>query len=205
VRLRTLSLERRRSGSTVKPRGRPHLVGIDDGPFEKAQAGPVPIVAVMMECPDLIEGVAQDVLPVDAGGATEHIARWVGGMRCMPGVDAIVLGGITIAGLAVLDVERLARLLERPVIVVNRRDPADHRLDAALAAAGRLDRLELVRRTPPARRVDAHLFVACAGATWEQARNLVLAARHKSALPEPLRVAHLIAAAIARGESRGRA
>ena len=51
----------------------------------------------------------------------------------------------------------------------------------------------------------ARLHAAVAGALRERAQALLLASRGKSALPEALRVAHLIAAAVARGSSRGRA
>ena len=185
--------------------GRPHLIGIDDGPFDKGQASPAPLVAVLMEGPDLVEGVATRWFPIDGDGATELIANWITGLRARPALDGIVLGGITVAGLGVIDVNALSGALALPVLVVNRRDPAEHTLDGALRAAGLVERIATVAATPPSLRVDEHLFLACAGAPWERGRDLVLASRSKSALPEPLRVAHLVAAAIARGESRGRA
>ena len=37
---------------------RPHLLGVDDAPFDKQQAGPVPIVGVVMEGPDRIVSIA---------------------------------------------------------------------------------------------------------------------------------------------------
>jgi hypothetical protein len=52
--------------------------------------------------------------------------------------------------------------------------------------------------------VGEHLFVAAAGVAPDDAAALVRASRGKSEVPEPLRVAHLIAQAVARGESRGR-
>jgi len=91
-----------------------------------------------------------------------------------------------------------------PVLAVGRRDPRDHRLADALAAAALGERLAIVRRTPPARPVAGGGFVACAGASATRAAALVAAARRKSQLPEALRIAHLIAAAVVRGESRGR-
>jgi endonuclease V-like protein UPF0215 family len=91
------------------------------------------------------------------------------------------------------------------VLAVGRRDPSGHRVASALAAAGLADRIPLLERTPAAWRVDAGLFAAAAGATRERVEGLLRASRGKSALPEALRVAHLIAAAVARGSSRGRA
>jgi len=184
--------------------GRAHTLGIDDGPFDKAGDRTVPLVAVMMEGPDLVEAVACTRFPVDGDGVTEFLADWVTGLRSREAVQGVFLGGITIAGLAVVDVTELARRLGVPVLVVNRRDPEDHRLERALRAAGCAERMAIVDRSPPGRRVDDHLFVSAAGCAPEEAVRRVRAARSKSALPEPLRLAHLVATAVGAGESRGR-
>ena len=49
------------------------------------------------------------------------------------------------------------------------------------------------------------LWVTYAGATASEVREAVGLTTVRGVLPEPLRVAHLIAAGIMRGESRGRA
>jgi endonuclease V-like protein UPF0215 family len=183
---------------------RPHTLGIDDGPFEKGQLRPVPVVAVWMEGCDLVEGVASRTFPVDGDGATDFLAAWIRELRAHPALHGIFLGGITIAGLGVIDVERLAAATERPVLVVNRRDPQGHALDRALAAAGLSARGQLVARTPRAF-AAGDLYLACAGIDAAGAGALLRSARRKGDLPEPLRLAHLIASAIERGESHGRA
>ena len=183
---------------------RPHLLGIDDGPFEKHGSERAPIVGVVMEGQDLVEGVAITSFPVDGDGVTGFLAGWVGGLRFRPALQGIVLGGITIAGLAVVDVEALAREVGVPVLVANRRDPTENRLAQALRAAGLHERVELVRRTPEAFALGDGLHLSFAGTDRATAELLARAARGKSRLPEPLRLAHLIARAIATGESRGR-
>jgi endonuclease V-like protein UPF0215 family len=183
---------------------RPHLIGIDDGPFEKDADAATPIVGVVMEGSDLVEGVAMTSFPIDGAGVTDFLAAWIQGLRFRPGLQGIVLGGITIAGLAVVDVERLSQSLDLPVLVLNRKDPRNHRLDTALESAGLADRLDVVDRIPPSFSVSDGLYLACAGASPEEAARLIDATRRKGEMPEPLRLAHLIASAVARGESRGR-
>jgi endonuclease V-like protein UPF0215 family len=183
---------------------RPHLIGIDDGPFEKDTDPVTPIVGVVMEGSDLVEGVAITSFPIDGAGVTDFLAEWIQGLRFRPGLQGIVLGGITIAGLAVIDVERLSEALDLPVLVLNRKDPRNHRLASALGSAGLADRLEVVDRTPPSLALRCGLYLACAGTTPEEAVALIDATRRKGEMPEPFRLAHLIASAVVRGESRGR-
>lgn len=186
-------------------RPRPHLLGVDDGAFDKHRDRDVAIAAVRTEGADRVEGVALTRFPVDGEDATGFLAGWIGGLRLGQGLAGVVLGGITIAGLGVVDVPALARALALPVLVVNRRDPADHRLGDALRAAGFEARLAAVASCPPAVRIEGGPWLACAGIEPAQAAMLVAASRGKSDLPEPLRLAHLIARAVATGESRGRA
>ena len=109
------------------------------------------------------------------------------------------------AGLGVVDIRDLARRLATSVVVVTRREPADVGLIQALETAGLADRISIVERSPRATRVREGLYVASAGAPPEVAARLVLATLGKARVPEPLRLAHLIARAVVTGESRGRA
>jgi len=63
-----------------RPR-RPHLLGIDDGPFDKRRDRNALVVAVMTEGADLVEGVALTQFQVDGDDATGFLARWVRGLR----------------------------------------------------------------------------------------------------------------------------
>jgi len=188
----------------VNPRFRPHTLGVDDAPFNKDQPGPVPIVGVMMEGPDVVESVALGQFPVDGDAATEYLAEWVGALRSRPMLQAVILGGITIAGLGVVDVTELSDRLALPVLVVTRHNPISSDLADALRAAGRAHRLAVVDRTPRAYGVGTGLYLAHAGATRVEAEQLVLATIGKARVPEPLRVAHLIGQAIVLRQSRGR-
>jgi len=190
----------RRSSNTRYP----HVLGIDDAPFDKRQSGPVPIVGVMMEGATVVESVVIGAFPVDGSDATAYLSRWIVGLRFFRAVQAVILGGVTIAGLGVVDVDLLSRELGRPVLVVTRRNPSSSDLERALRAAGLTDRVPILLRCPAAAPVSEGLFLAHAGVTPEEARHLVAATVGKAHVPEPLRVAHLIARALVLGESRGR-
>ena len=183
---------------------RPHVLGIDDGPFVVGASVDTPIVGVMTEGNHPVEAVAVTRFPIDGADVTAFLAAWITGLRLHPALQAIVLGGVTIAGLAVIDLPALAAATALPVIAVTRRDPTNHRVADALRAAGLADRLALLARTPPSFATSTGLHLACAGATNDAASALVTACLGKAAVPEPLRLAHLIGRAVATGESRGR-
>ena len=52
---------------------RPHVLGIDDGPFDKRTGGNVPVVGVMTEGHDLVEAVALTEFPMDGDGPAEFL------------------------------------------------------------------------------------------------------------------------------------
>jgi endonuclease V-like protein UPF0215 family len=193
-----------RSRAQGTQRSRPHTLGVDDAPFEKRQAGLVPVIAVAMEGHDIIESVALSEFPVDGDAATEYLAAWIERLRARPMLQAVILGGITIAGLGIIDVTALAERLKIAVLVVTRRNPARSELADALRAAGLTDRLSILERIPPAHGFGEGLYLAHGGVPRVEAERLLQATLGKSRLPEPLRVAHLIGQAIVLRESRGR-
>jgi len=182
----------------------PRVLGIDDGPFVKGQREHVPIVGVVMAGPDLVEGVALSSFPVDGDHVTEHLRVWIRGSRWQPALQGIVLGGITIAGLGLVDLPALADDLKIPVLAVTRREPRPDELTGALIAAGLPTRLPVLERSPPSVRIDDGLHLACAGADETHARALLASTLGHAKLPEPLRLAHLIGTALVRGQSQGR-
>ena len=188
----------------MNPRPRPHILGVDDAPFDKRRPSPVPIVAVAMEGSDLVESVAIGQFPIDGEGATEYLTAWIGGLRARAMLQAVILGGVTMAGLGIVDVTALAEGLGLPVLVVTRHNPAGSDLADALRAAGLSHRLAILERVPRAFGVGEGLYLAPAGTTRLEAERLVRATLAKARLPEPLRLAHLIGQAIVLGQSRGR-
>jgi uncharacterized protein len=177
---------------------------VDDAPFDKGQTESVPIIGVVMEGADRIESVAMGEFPVDGEDVTGYLAGWIRGLRTRPALQGVILGGITVAGLAVVDVADLAEQLRLPVLVVTRRNPVGSDLAEALRSAGLDHRLPLLERVPRAFGVGEGLYLAHAGTSRAEAERLVLSSLAKSRLPEPLRVAHLIGQAIVLRESKGR-
>jgi endonuclease V-like protein UPF0215 family len=127
------------------------------------------------------------------------------GGKFLPQLHLVLLDGIALGGFNVVDLETLAERLRRPCVAVMRRPPD---LDAVASAVGRLSsperRLALLRRAGPVHRVGGFVFQVRGADPAETARALARLT-DRGAVPEPLRLAHLVGAAFVRGESGRRA
>jgi uncharacterized protein len=184
------------------------FLGIDDGPFHFGDEL-VPLVGVAVQAPSYIEGVLTGHAHVDGRDATERILGMVRGSRYREGLRMIFLNGIAVGGFNVIDLDALHREIGVPVVTVTRRAPdleairgalrrkfADWDERWALIEGHRIEEVT-TRHTP--------LRVTYVGATRHEVIEALALTTVRGALPEPLRLAHLVAAATVKGESHGRA
>ena len=95
--------------------------------------------------------------------------------------------------------------LDVPVLVVVRKQPRMQLVKDALIerTAGGLEKWALIEQHGPLERCGA-LWVQRVGLTIEEASDLLAATTSHGNIPEPLRLAHIIAGGVERGASRGR-
>ncbi len=129
----------------------------------------------------------------------------VRGSRFEEHVRAVLLQGIAVAGFNVVDVHRLSDELDVPVLVVARRSPRYARVRRALESVPGGDRKW--RLVEAAGRMEklGPVWVQRIGLSPSAARRLLEATTLHGNLPEPLRVAHLIAGGVTVGQSTKRA
>jgi hypothetical protein len=188
---------------------KPHLrvLGVDDGPFTRRHRY-APVAAVAMSLPGSLEGVLATRVRVDGRDATERVAEMLGASSHLAGARAILLDGISLGGFNLVDLDRLSRALGRPVISVTSRPPDFDAIRAALHAYFPEEfraRWRLVQRHRPfaAPAAGAPLWIAVAGATRTEARAVIRRTTLVGRWPEPLRLAHLVARAMARPTAPG--
>ena len=182
-----------------------HVVGFDDGPFAPATRGDVLVVGAVF-CDRRLEGVLRGKVRRDGANATRELVRMVRESRFAPHLQAVLLQGIALAGFNVVDLPLLHRSLGLPVLVVSRRPPDLAAIERALlekvSGGARKWRLVQCAGMPEAL---AGVYVQRAGIGGAQAAELVRRLAINSAIPEPLRTAHLIASGLGLRESRHRA
>ncbi|HXH01706.1 MAG TPA: DUF99 family protein [Candidatus Competibacteraceae bacterium] len=183
------------------PRHLSHSVGFDDAPFAPGHRGDVPVVGAVFSGLRL-EGVLSGRVRRDGANATRVLAELVGRSRFAAHIQVVLLQGIAMAGFNVIDLHALHRLLQRPVLAIARRQPDLAAIQRALHGRipGGRRKWALIERLGPMEAV-AGLFVQRAGLTREESEALIRGLAVNSALPEPLRTAHLIAAGITLGQS----
>jgi endonuclease V-like protein UPF0215 family len=191
--------------SIFPPEGRSlRAVGFDDGPFARPGPRRVPLAGVVC-AGTRFEGLVWGAVRRDGWNATSVLAGLLRAGKFLPQLHLVLLDGITLGGLNVVDLEALAAALGKPCAAVMRRPPdlaAVERAVRRLPGAGR--RLGLLRRAGPVHRLGRFVFQV-RGAGPEETAAALERITDRGAVPEPLRLAHLVAAAVATGESGRRA
>ena len=116
-----------------------------------------------------------------------------------------MLQGIALGGFNVVDIHRLHETLKLPVLVVARRAPDLKAIKEALLrnVRGGARKWAIIVRAGEMEAVEG-VYVQRAGLTLKEAGKVIKRFAAHGKIPEPLRVAHLIAGGIASGESKGR-
>jgi Uncharacterized conserved protein len=182
-----------------------HVIGFDDAPFAPEHRGDVLIVGAVYAGLRL-EGVVSGRVRRDGTNATRSLERIVSASRFAAHLQCIMLQGIAFAGFNVIDLNRLYRALGIPVLAIARKAPDMPAIKAALLnrVPGGARKWALIERLGEMDAVD-RLWVQRVGLGRAEACALLTVLCVHSALPEPIRTAHLIAGGIAIGHSRGRA
>jgi endonuclease V-like protein UPF0215 family len=202
-----------------------NVIGFDDGPFARDHRGKVLLVGAVCAGTRL-DGVVSDRVTRDGTDATARMVDVVRASQFRNHVRAVLLQGIAVAGFNVVDIRELGTALGVPILVVMRRPPDMSAIERALFSeeprlrprvrgaarkwrlildAGEVQRLDVGAASATGLRGRTQrLWVQRHGLSMEAARGLVASTTLHGNVPEPLRLAHLVAGGIVTGRSRGR-
>ncbi len=186
------------------------IVGIDDGPFERA--GKTVLVGAVFRGGQFMDGVLKAEIDVDGTNAQETLEKMIVGSK-FEDLRAVFLDGITFGGFNTVDIEKLSSATGLPVVAVSRKRP---NIQKFLTAAKNLPHCAGIEKAVQAAGkffscdVEVHgkkgrLYFQASGLSAREAEELIRVSCTRSLYPEPLRASHLIATAFVRGESVGRA
>ena len=184
------------------------ILAWDDGPFEFRTKGKDILVGVIMRGGQFIDGLLKTEVEIDGTDANDKIIEKILKTKHKD-IRVIMLDGITFAGFNTVDIKDIYKRTKLPVIVVNRKKPDFEKFISSLKRMPESSkRLKAVESAGPVYWVsikNKRICFQCYGISKDDASKIIKETSTMSLIPEPLRVAHLIATGFILGESVGRA
>ena len=180
------------------------IIGIDDSPFNKFKDKEILVVGVVMRGGLFVDGILSTKARVDGNDATDKIIKMINKCKFKPQLQCIFLNGIAVAGFNVIDIQKLSKKTKIPVVVVIRTNPNIEKIKDTLIKIRQKNKIKLIEKAGKVIQIN-NIFVQLAGIDLEKAKKILKIVCTRSLIPEPLRLAHIIAAGIVTGESKGRA
>ena len=189
----------------LPPPGRAiRAIGFDDAPFPRRRGVRVHLAGVVC-AGTRFEGLVWGHVRRDGWDATERIVRLLAGGKFLPQLHLVLLDGLSFGGFNLVDLEALASRLSRPCVAVMRRPPDLAAVERAVRRLPRPERrLRLLARAGPVHAVPPFAFQV-RGAEPGPVAEALARITDRGHVPEPLRLAHLVGAAVRLGESGRRA
>lgn len=179
-------------------------IGIDDAPFEFSEED-VLVVGTVMRAPNYLEGVLSTRVDIDGIDATKKVIEMIKGSKFKDQARVIFTDGAALGGFNLIDLEKVSESLDIPVVSVSREKPDFDEIEKALQ-----DHFENWRnRFRQVKKGDIHeletehnpIYVQTEGTDLKEVQQLLDLFTVRGRIPEPLRVGHLIASGIVKGES----
>jgi endonuclease V-like protein UPF0215 family len=174
------------------------LFGVEDGSFgafNQGQPSSTILCGVKFESDRLI-GVKIEKIQVDGLDATEKLLSILNGVDS----DAIILGGITFAGFNIIDPHEIFREKEIPVIVYSGKKPNNEEMLEALKKNfdDWQQRWKIIKDLGPIHSTtpfigEPPVYFEVIGVDNKWAKNVLHRSAIVSRIPEPVRVAGIIA------------
>lgn len=186
------------------------ILGIDDGPFDKFKRGKVFVVGAVFRGGLYPDAILSTEVQADGDDSTSKIIEMIKNCRQRKQLHAVIVKGIALGGFNVIDINEVFMRTRVPVIIVVRDYPDFGKIEAALLHKIRhgKGKMELICRAGNPIEVKVRgtlLYMQFAGISAEKAKQIVISTSTRSFIPEPVRVAHMIAAGVVSGRSHGHA
>lgn len=180
------------------------VLGVDDAPFDKHNDKKALLVGVVYRGGNYMDGLISCSISVDGDDSAKNVIRIVKKSKFKDDLRCIMLKGIGVAGLNIVDIEKVYEKTGIPVLIVMRKKPDKARLAMTLEKLGMKEKALLVKKAGMISKINK-LYVQSKGLARAQIKELLRITIRHSEIPEPLRVAHIIASGIKKGESKGKA
>ncbi len=180
------------------------VMGIDDSPFVK-DVDPQVSVSGIVCANTRFEGMIWTEVTRDGDDATETLITQIRQSKFYEQLHLILLDGVAMAGFNVVDLKQLSEALQLPCLTLMRKAPDLVKMKRAMQKVPHTaQKLARLKQAGPIYRYDAFYYQAYGLDPGVSARVLQQLTDTGN-VPEALRLAHLIGAAVKLGESTRRA
>ncbi|AWF82082.1 DUF99 domain-containing protein [Microbulbifer sp. A4B17] len=180
------------------------VIGFDDAPFEKQRGAPVRISGIVCT-KTRFEGMLWGQVSKDGMEATDTLSALLIESKFYSQVNVVLTDGVAVGGFNIIDLPKLANTLKRPCIALMRKPPDLEAIDKALQNFP--DYLLRKKTLLKAGKIHKHnnFHFQVQGCEPEVAAQVLEQATDRGNVPEALRLAHMIGAAVMTGQSGKRA
>lgn len=184
------------------------IIGWDDAPFDKKDKT-IAIFGAIFRGGFWMDGLLSTKIRIDGDDSTKKISDSINNARHKEQLRIIMLDGITMGGFNVVDIEKLHKETGMGVIAITRKMPEFAKIKKALDnLKDGAKKWALIKKAGMPLRTkigEGSIYYQVYGINRKDAEDVIKLSSTRALIPEPLRVAHLIASGVVKGESYGRA
>jgi endonuclease V-like protein UPF0215 family len=188
------------------------VLGLDDSPFrfsDKKTKKKLLIIGVVVRVPAYVEGVLRSEVTIDGLDATDRLVQMVNNSHFKKQLKLIMLDGAAFGGFNVIDIHQVYKETGIPITTITRDEPDFSAIEKALRKhfedwKWRFKILKKGRLVSIQTEYNP-LYVKYKGIFKKELEEIIKISTVRGVIPEPIRLAHVIATGVARGESHGKA
>ena len=184
------------------------LLGIDDSPFTFTDKYAT-VIGAIMRGGEYLECVLSSQVLIDGDEATAVCIDMIQNTKHRQQLKTAMLDGVALGGFNIVDIEKLYKSTKLPIITITRDKPDFEKIKQALQKnfSDWEKRWSVLKKGELFTVKTNHnpIYVKCAGITIDEAEEIINLSTIRGVIPEPIRMAHVIASGVIRGESYGKA
>lgn len=177
------------------------ILGIDDSSFSPRKTRSTTLVGIVFRGGLWLDGVMKTRVKVDGLDATEKIVEMIKSSPHYRQLRVTMLNGITFAGFNIVNIKKLFELTGLPVIAITKEKPCLEDVKNALMnlpnQEERWNSIQDAGQIIRTRVRNSDLYMQIAGISKEDTEDIVHISCTRGNIPEPLRVAHIVASGLA--------
>ena len=175
-------------------------IGFDDAPFKRGSGEKVSVAGII--CGGTrFEGMLWGQLEPDGFDSTETLCNLLLNSKFLAQLHLVLIDGIGFGGFNLVDLPLLSQTLQLPCVAVMRRFPNLKKIESAMENLPDIEkRKNLLQRAGEIHHYPPFFFQVC-GEEPEIIASALAKLTDTGKVPEALRLAHLIGAAVIKGES----